>query len=129
MLVRLAGLILWLHACQGCTVWQFSSHGFSSNLHTFFAVFPVFNGRNGTFFLDNRLNPYSCTASNTSENGWFDFFDTPTSVLRPWNAKDAANCRVLTPEDARPIMGAIRRSSEDMQAVALRQVGPYSKQC
>jgi hypothetical protein len=95
--------------------------GFLPIYKLFFAVFPVFSGRNG-FFLDNRDSPYSCTASNVSENGWFDFIDTPQSVLEPWDAAKAARCRTLTPEDARPVMVDIRRSSEDMQAVALRQV-------
>jgi hypothetical protein len=125
MLVTLTGLLTWLHACEGCTVWKFSSHGFTSNLHTFFSVFPVFDVQNGSFYVDNRSNSYSCTSSHGSENGWFDFFDTSASVLRPWNDVDAALCRTLTSEEARAVLAKLHRSSEEMQAVALRKVLPY----
>ncbi len=42
-----------LSAAQACTIFEFADSGFAANaIHLMHAV-PIFDGNNGTFFLDN----------------------------------------------------------------------------
>ena len=49
----LVGLQSIARLCTACTVFEFADSGFAANaIHLMHAV-PIFNGNNGTFFLDN----------------------------------------------------------------------------
>lgn len=58
----LAIVLLLLSASSSwcCTVFEFQDSGFAANaIHLLHAV-PIFDGNNGTFFLDNSKFAYKC---------------------------------------------------------------------
>lgn len=111
-----------------CTVWQFFPHGFTANVHNFFAIFPLFYGEQGPFFLDNRNFPYACSSVDSTESGWFDFFETKSLGLRPWTSELEAtmkgSCRILSVDDVRPLTTQLRKDSFELQLQSTLKVCP-----
>jgi hypothetical protein len=56
---------------QSCTVLQFTNHSFSANAVRLMHALPIFEGTNGTLFLDFTASTHKCH----SGGGWQDFFD------------------------------------------------------
>lgn len=56
----LVGLQSLASLCTACTVFEFANSGFAANaIHLMHAV-PIFDGNNGTFFLDNTQVSLVC---------------------------------------------------------------------
>jgi hypothetical protein len=125
--------IVLLKVSCACTVWQVRGHGFAANLHNFYSIFPIFHGRNGTFYIDNRSNYYSCTASRGSENGWFDFFDPTDTKVLPWTAEEDVlknnSCRIISFHDVRSILTHLKRDSVHMKILSVMKVCVVSIHC
>lgn len=67
-----------LPAALGCTVIELQGSGFASNaVHLLHAV-PIYDGNNGTLFVDNSAFTYQCEEGG----GWHDFFATEV-----WDAR------------------------------------------
>eukprot|EP00884_Botryococcus_braunii_P010355 jgi/Botrbrau1/19320/Bobra.0073s0052.1 len=62
---------------HACTVWEFGAGGLASGLNLVYLLYPIFDATNGSFYLDNRKNPYSCSETDGWQNGWHDFFTAP----------------------------------------------------
>ena len=81
LLIAAVGL---LHLCatvRPCTIFEFADSGFAANaIHLMHAV-PIFDGNNGTFFLDNTQFAYKCEEGG----GWHDFFAYQDHLV-PWSA-------------------------------------------
>lgn len=124
--------IMFLRVSLACTVWKVRGHGFTANLHNLFSIFPIFDGRNGTFYIDNRYNSYSCTLSRGSENGWFDFFDSTDTGVLPWTAEEDISlnntCRIISFTDVRQILTKINRDSVQLKAISVKKVRSGSPQ-
>lgn len=73
-LLRLLVAILSLACAQCCTVLQFTNHSFSANAVRLMHALPIFEGGNGTLFLDFTASTHKCHA----DGGWQDFFDLGT---------------------------------------------------
>lgn len=54
-----------------------------------YLLYPIFDNTNGSFYLDNRNNPYSCSETDGRQNGWHDFFTAP-GVLNWKDEEDAS---------------------------------------
>ena len=67
----LIALLLSLAAAQACTVLQFTDHSFSANAIRLLHALPIFEGTNGTLFLDTSLSNHKCHP----DGGWHDFFE------------------------------------------------------
>lgn len=70
MLSILSALAL-LEYAECCTVLQFTNHSFSANAVRLMHALPIFEGTNGTLFLDFTASTHKCHA----DGGWQDFFD------------------------------------------------------
>jgi hypothetical protein len=71
-LLALAALGSLCAGARGCTVLRLQGSGFASNaIHVLHAV-PVYDGTNGTLFLDSSRFRYACEEGG----GWHDFFAT-----------------------------------------------------
>jgi hypothetical protein len=90
-----------------CTVWEFGYGGLASGINQFYLLYPIFDGTNGTFYLDNRFNPYSCSETGNRQNGWHDFFRVP-GVLN-WKEEEDKSlgsvCRRI--KEAPEVMGLV----------------------
>eukprot|EP00884_Botryococcus_braunii_P012233 jgi/Botrbrau1/2100/Bobra.0093s0008.1 len=99
--------------CQACTVWEFGRGGLASGINLLYLLYPIFEGTNGTFYLDNSKNPYSCSETGTWQNGWHDFFKAP-GVLN-WKQSDEQTlgkvCRRLS--DAKEVMDILQKVGLD----------------
>jgi hypothetical protein len=51
---------LLLAAAQACTVLVFTEHAFSANTGRLLRALPLFEGTNGTLFLDTSLSTHKC---------------------------------------------------------------------
>ncbi len=71
-LLALAALGSLCAGARGCSVLRLQGSGFASNaIHVLHAV-PVYDGTNGTLFLDSSRFRYACEEGG----GWHDFFAT-----------------------------------------------------
>ncbi len=69
-LLAVSALVLLVPA-QSCTVLQFTNHSFSANAVRLMHALPIFEGTNGTLYLDFSASTHKCHA----DGGWQDFFD------------------------------------------------------
>ena len=75
------GLLQLALVVRPCTIFEFADSGFAANaIHLMHAV-PIFDGNNGTFFLDNTQFAYKCEEGG----GWHDFFAYQDHLV-PWSA-------------------------------------------
>ena len=81
LLAACAGLLCLVSNAWSCTIFEFQDSGFAANaIHLLHAV-PIFDGNNGTFFLDNTKFAYKCEEGG----GWHDFFAYQDHLV-PWSA-------------------------------------------
>jgi hypothetical protein len=58
--LAITGLLFLTSSSWCCTIFEFQDSGFAANaIHLLHAV-PIFDGNNGTFFLDNSKFAYKC---------------------------------------------------------------------
>lgn len=58
-------------AVQGCTVLGFTNHSFSANVVRLLHSLPIFEGQNGTVYLDSTASSHKCHA----DGGLHEFFN------------------------------------------------------
>ena len=73
-LPRLLLLLLIVAATEACTVLQFTEHAFSANTERLLRALPLFDGTNGTLYLDTALSTHKCYPNG----GWQDYFELGT---------------------------------------------------
>lgn len=64
-------VIMHISPVRSCTILQFTNHSFSANAVRLFHALPIFEGTNGTLYLDFTASTHKCHA----DGGWQDFFD------------------------------------------------------
>ena len=56
---------------QGCTILGFTNHSFSANVVRLLHSLPIFEGQNGTVYLDSTSSSHKCHA----DGGFHEFFN------------------------------------------------------
>ncbi len=67
----LIALAFWGVRAQCCTVLAFTNHSFSANVVRLLHSLPIFDGQNGTLYLDSTASSHKCHA----DGGFHEFFN------------------------------------------------------
>ena len=67
----LIALAFWGVTAQCCTVLSFTNHSFSANVVRLLHSLPIFDGQNGTLYLDSTASSHKCHA----DGGFHEFFN------------------------------------------------------
>ena len=126
VLISWIALTISLRTAQSCTIFEFADSGFAANaIHLMHAV-PIFDGNNGTFFLDNSKFAYKCEEGG----GWHDFFAYQDHLV-PWTAaKERAGGETCMRHDFRGVDNVLhvnlKAGWEPYNAAGVSQVQPIA---
>lgn len=127
ILLSWAALSVISRIAQSCTIFEFADSGFAANaIHLMHAV-PIFDGNNGTFFLDNSKFAYKCEEGG----GWHDFFAYQDHLV-PWTAaKERAGGETCVRHDFRGVDNVLhvnlKAGWEPYNAAGVSQVQPIAE--